>query len=126
MGPAVDSESLAAFVRQEIADYRYEPPSSPTIGVPWPAEKVQRYVERLAQSLVKPYLARFELRDTFEQTVREPAEYGEYWVVAEGRGGYVEYYDPGRKEFGLAVRSEVGPPVSIGVRGDLVGVYCAI
>jgi hypothetical protein len=41
--------------------------------------------------------------------------------------GYLQFYDPLSGEFGLAVETEPGEqPVTIGVRGDLVGVFCAM
>jgi hypothetical protein len=48
-------------------------------------------------------------------------------VVAKGDAGYLEWYDPATGEFGLACHMEESAvPVSIGVRGDLVGVFCAM
>ena len=54
-------------------------------------------------------------------------EYATYWVIAE-EDQYFEWYDPETNEFGLAQRSSLNEDelVSIGVRGDLVGTYCAM
>jgi hypothetical protein len=121
----MDSERLAELVLRQIEGYRYDPPPG-LIGNALPPEEVRRYIERLRQALVRPYLQRFELRETAEQIGREHPEYAEYWVVAEGGGDYVEWYDPERGEFGLAVRGGSGVPVSIGVRGDVVGAFIAM
>ena len=53
-------------------------------------------------------------------------ETAEYWVVVRTRD-YIEFYDPEKKEFGLAdVEINGGLPITIGVRGDLVGTFCAM
>ena len=52
--------------------------------------------------------------------------YADYWVVAKSCG-YLEWFDPAAGDFGLAHWVSGRPlPVSIGVRGDLVGVFCAM
>jgi hypothetical protein len=124
----MDRDAVSALVRDTLAGYHYEaPPPGSTIGVPWPAEKVYGYVEKLNAALVKPYLQRFELRETYEQVSHAEPNYAEFWVVAEREGGYLEWYDPGTGEFGLGIRCEGSTiPVSIGVRGDLVGVFGAM
>jgi hypothetical protein len=124
----MDQASVSSLIRELIAAYRYEliPPDT-TIGVAWSAEKAYVCVEKLTASLVLPYLHRFELRDTYHQVAGAKPSYAEYWVVAEGTGGYLEYYDPATSEFGLGVyRDGSAVPVSIGVRGDLVGVFAAM
>jgi hypothetical protein len=123
----VDRAAIQELIRGTLADYRYEPPPpGTTVGVPWSADKVYSYVERLKGCVVEPYLQRFELRETYAQcTAAEPA-LADYWVVAESVG-YLEWFDPTAKEFGLGQRVEGrSVPVSIGVRGDLVGVFCAM
>ncbi len=83
-------------------------------------------MELLKQSLVPPRLESFVLSETYEQVQAKAPVRAEYWVVAE-RGGYVEWYDPATNEFGLGQASASGDGlVSIGVRGDLVGVFCAM
>jgi hypothetical protein len=121
----MDSERLAELVLQQIDGYQYDPPPG-LIGTAFSPEKVRRYIQQLRQALVKPYPQRFELRETAEQIGREPPELAEYWVVAEGGGGYLEWYDPEHGEFGLGVRNGSGMPISIGVRGDVVGVFIAM
>ncbi len=120
--------AVSALVRETLAGFHYEPPPpGTTIGVPWSAEKVYGYVEKLKSALVDPYLQRFELREAYEQAGQSEPSYAELWVVAEGDGGYLEWYDPATGDFGLGIRQEGSPtPISIGVRGDLVGVFCAM
>jgi hypothetical protein len=124
----MDPDTVLSLVRDTLAGYRYEsPPPGSTRGVPWSAEKVYAYVERLKAALVPPYLQRFELRETSEQVAQAEPGYAEFWVVAAGHGGYLEWYDPSTGEFGLGIYGEgSGTPVSIGVRGDLLGVFCAM
>lgn len=122
-----DASDIAALVAKELATYRYEaPPAGSTFGTPWSEVKVSAYVEQLRGALVTPYLRTFTLRDTkIEMEAAVPAT-ATYWVVAQSPG-YLQFYDPLSNEFGLAVETVPGkPPVTIGVRGDLVGVFCAM
>ncbi len=123
----MNSAAISELVRETLAGYRYEPPPlGSTLGVSWSLDKVNSYVERLRGCLVEPYLQRFELRETYSQVGADEPTYAEYWVVAES-SGYLEWFDPVTREFGLAYRGEGQPvPVSFGVRGDLVGVFCAM
>ncbi|MBC7854187.1 MAG: hypothetical protein IAF94_12200 [Pirellulaceae bacterium] len=124
----MDAETVSLLVSEILASYCFKPtPSGSTVGVPWSAEKVHGYVEQLKKASVKPYRQRFELRETFEQVEQTAPAYADFWVVAEGDAGYVVWYDPANGEFGLGIRAEGNAvPVSIGVRGDLVGVFCAM
>lgn len=124
---SLSSADIAAIVTVEINKYRYEPPApGSTVGVPWSTEKVAAHVELLKQSLVPPRLESFALAETYEQITNQVSANAEYWVVAES-DGYVEWYDPTTNEFGLGQPSSDGSGlVSIGVRGDLVGVFFAI
>lgn len=123
----MDRAAIQELIRVTLAGYRYEPPPpDSTIGVPWSADKVYTYVERLRGCLVEPYLERFELRETYPQCVAAEPAFADYWVVAES-AGYLEWFDPAAGEFGLGQRVEGrSVPVSIGVRGDLVGVFCGM
>jgi hypothetical protein len=68
----------------------------------------------------------FTLRDTKAENDAVVPLIASYWVVAQSPG-YIQFYDPITEEFGLAVEATQGkPPVTIGVRGDLVGVFCAM
>jgi hypothetical protein len=123
----MDRETVSKLVRDTLASYRYElPPAGNTVGVPWSPEKVAAYVDQLKGCLVEPYLERFELQETYPQCIATEREFAEYWVVAES-SGYLEWFDAATGEFGLGQRTEGSSvPVSIGVRGDLVGVFCAL
>jgi hypothetical protein len=123
----MDQAAVSTLVRVTLAGYRYDPPPPGSmIGVPSTPETVSAYVEKLRGALVAPYKQRFKLQETYEQTGQPEPRYAEYWVVAEGRE-YLEWYDPTTGEFGLGMRGEGSDiPVSIGVRGDLVGVFCAM
>jgi hypothetical protein len=127
VGERVDGAAIQQLIRETLAGYRYEPPPpGSSIGVPWSADKVNAYAERLRGCLVEPYQQRFELRETYPQCVAEKPAFADYWVVAES-AGYLEWFDPSAGEFGLGQRVEGrAVPVSIGVRGDLVGVFCAM
>jgi hypothetical protein len=122
----VDSAAIQKLIRATLAGYRYEPPPpGSTTGVPWSADKALASVERLRGRLVEPYLQRFELRETYSQCVGGEPAFADFWVVAESPG-YLLWFDPAAREFGLGQQIEGRSlPVSIGVRGDLVGVFCA-
>ena len=93
------------------------------MGEPWSEEKVLGYVVQLRASLVTPYQLEFRLSDTVSQMKADPPENAKYWVVAVS-SDYIEFYDPQSGEYGLATQGRVGgPPSTIGVRGDLVGVF---
>lgn len=111
----------------EIDGFRYEPPATgTTVGMPWSEDKVLSYIPQLRAALVTPYRRRFVLRDTSAQIRAAPPMFADYWVVAE-TDGYIEFFDPSTNEYGLAVPPSSGDvPVTIGVRGDLVGVFCAM
>ncbi len=121
------SDDIASLIAVELEEYHYKaPPSGSTLGKPWSLDKVTAYVEKLRKALVKPYLHKFVLDDTYEQMTAVEKQVVEYWVVAEAEL-YCEFYDPSANDFGLAE-----PPVSdrisrtSGVRGDLIGVFCAM
>ena len=124
---SLSASDVADIVAESLARGRSAPAASgTTVGTPWSTEKVAEYVELLRQSLVPPRLERFVLSETYAQVQAKSPVRAEYWVVAE-RGGYVEWYDRATKEFGLGQASSDGMGlVSIGVRGDLVGVFCAM
>ena len=122
----MNASDVQCIVTSEVEGFTYEPtaPGS-TVGVPWSEEKVRSHLPKLRAALVKPYLRRFVLRDTWEQHASVPI-LAEYWVVAE-TDSYIEFFDPAKKEFGLASSSSSGEAArTIGVRGDLVGVFCAM
>jgi hypothetical protein len=123
----MDRLSLSLLIRDTLASYHCAPPApGSTIGVPWTVEKVCKHVEKLRRALIEPYLQRFELRETYEQAGQSQPTSADFWVIATGDGGYLEWYDPATGEFGLGIQQGSETPVSIGVRGDLVGVFCAM
>jgi hypothetical protein len=127
LGGNVNASDVERLVNAEIDGFVHEQPApGSTIGVPWSEQKVLSYLPKLRAALVKPYQQRFVLGDTWAQIQATSPELAEYWVIAES-DPYIEFFDPLKNEFGLANRSvDGGVPVTIGVRGDLVGVFCAM
>ena len=122
----MDGQAITDLIREALTGYRYEPPPDGTIGVPWTADKVRARIEELIGCLVAPYLQRFELRESFPQISVAAPSFANYWVVAES-SDHLEWYDPTTGEFGLGQRVDGSDvPVSIGARGDLIGVFCAM
>ena len=123
----MNASDVERIVTAEIDGFVYEVPApGTTVGVPWSEEKVRSYLLKLRAALVKPYQHRFVLRDTAAQTRAVSPTFTEYWVIAETEY-YVEFFDPSSNEFGLASRApKGGVHDTIGVRGDLVGVFCAM
>jgi hypothetical protein len=121
------SRDIAQLVLQLLSAHTYAPPApGTTVGTPWSEAKISQYVNLLKQSLVPPRLERFKLSETHDHVTSPTEQFANYWVVAE-RGSYVEWFDPNTEEFGLAQPSPNGEGfVSLGVRGDLVGVFCAM
>ena len=120
-------QQITKFIDHELTSFEYEEPvAGSTIGVPWSEAKVRAHIAKLKDALVTPYKQRFELRDTFEQLSISPPDEADYWVVAKAEY-YLEFYDPFTNEFGLAgLGTEDSLPVTIGVRGDLIGTFCAM
>jgi hypothetical protein len=122
----LDASQVTELVTKELADYRHEaPPSGSSLGAPWPEAKIRAYIEQLRSALVELYLRTFTLRDTKHEIDAAVPLNAEYWVVAKS-AGYLQFYDHLNDEFGLAVEAPGQQPVTIGVRGDLVGVFCAM
>jgi hypothetical protein len=121
----------AKFITRTIADalarvgFDQVPPNT-TVGSPWSEEQRAECRARLVQALVEPCLQRFELRETYEQITSTTHSTALYWVVAES-GDHLEWFDPATGEFGLGQHVPgCALPIAIGVRGDPVGVFCAI
>jgi len=123
----MNAAAISELVAHELANYRYEAPAqSTTLGAAWPEAKVLAHIRRLRASLAEPYLQKFTLRGTPEEINSVSPLSAEYWVVAV-TSGYIEFYDADNREFGLAEAGRDGKQaVTIGVRGDLVGVFCAM
>ncbi len=118
----MDAAHLEQLVQREIAEYRYEVHDG-LIGNPLSPEKVQRYLDDLRHSLVRPRLQQIELRDTINQIDTPNPIIAECWVVADDRNGYLVCFDPDANEFMLAAQFDNGHLATINVRGDLVGVF---
>lgn len=123
----MNQEDLNELICGILFEYKYEVPNQGScIGTPWDSERIYSYVELLKASLVQPYIQQFELAETYGQCISSVKEYADYWVVVE-KGICLEWFDPATQEFGLGERGVEGSlPCSIGVRGDLVGVFCAM
>ena len=120
------SEDVQAIVARALTTW--QPPvvkPRATIGVPWTVERYAPEIERLRASLVTPYAQRFELREYDDPERKRVAGEAEYWVVAATSEMYL-WYDEATDDFGVG---EPGPngalPTSIGLRGDIVGSFCA-
>lgn len=120
------SSDVQAVVERELATWR--PPQvqpGTTIGVPWSAERYAPEVERLREALVTPYEQRFSLSETDDPKRQRIQGEAVYWVVAATADMYL-WYDESAHEFGVAVRGRGDSlPLSIGLRGDIVGSFCA-
>jgi len=121
------SEEIKKIVDKDLDSFEYiAPEPGATYGEPWSEEKVMSYLPKLKAALVEPYFQKFLLKETYEQAEEGHNEYASYWVIAE-EDPYYQWYDPDTNEYGLAQKSALDDQlVSIGVRGDLVGVYCAM
>jgi hypothetical protein len=111
-------EVVAAIVERALQSFRYEPPDGP-IGIPWSQERVRAQVEELRAALITPELRPIKRRPP--EVALESDE--ELWVVAVTQGWLI-FYDPSRREFGLAMQGPRGAE-STDVYGDLVGTFCA-
>ncbi|MGF1631982.1 MAG: hypothetical protein ACFCUT_21100 [Kiloniellaceae bacterium] len=117
---------VQALVQEELASFEATAPTpGSTIGMPWSTDRLCAQVAELKAALVIPYLQRFELRDTAAEMAASPPILAGYWVVASA-DGFLLFYDPEAAQFGLACALANGAlPQTIGVRGDLVGTFCA-
>ncbi|MGH7626460.1 MAG: hypothetical protein ACREOJ_14220 [Gemmatimonadaceae bacterium] len=120
------SEDVKAIVARELATWR--PPvvePGTTIGIPWTPERYRPEIERLRAALVTPYEQRFALHETDDPEPRRVEGQAVYWVVASTGDMYL-WYDEATDEFGVGEPSREGAlPRSIGLRGDIVGSFCA-
>ena len=119
----LNPSAVTAFVADALANYCYDLPGN-TKGDAWSAERIAGNIEELRAHLVVPRLVAVTVRDTSAQVRSETPVFTDAWVVADDTKGYVVCFDPSNFEFFLAfVRGSAVE--SFGVRGDLVGVYCA-
>ena len=120
------SDDVRAIVARELA--AWQPPvvePGTTVGIPWTAERYRPEIERLRAALVTPYEQRFELQETDDPERKRVGGEAVYWVVAVTGGMYL-WYDEATAEFGVGEPGREGAlPMSIGLRGDIVGAFCA-
>ena len=71
-------------------------------------------------------MQRFYLKDTAADMWQSPPQTKVYRVIAKSQQ-FLEFYDPEMQEYGLAMQGCDGAlPETIGVRGDIVGVFGAM
>lgn len=120
------SDDVKAIVSQQLAAWR--PPvvePGTTVGVPWTAEQYRPEIARLEAALVAPFEQRLALQEFDDPELRRVGGEAVYWVVAATPEMFV-WYDAITGEFGVGEPSqEGGLPKSIGLRGDIVGSFCA-
>ena len=120
------SDEVKAIVQRELDAWR--PPAiepGTTHGLPWTAEQYRPEIERLRTALVSPYEQRFDLQETDDPDHARIGGDAVYWVVA-ATGEMFLWYDEANAEFGVGEpRKDGSLPKSIGLRGDLVGSFCA-
>jgi hypothetical protein len=121
-----ESEEIAEMVQRLIGEYHALEPRE-TVGIPWSEAKIGEHIKLLKKCLVVPYKQRFLLREGVGTQQQSVSEVKEYWVVAYRPGFYLEWFDPSTGDFGLGEPAQGDQlAASIGVRGDLVGVFCAM
>ena len=113
-------------LRQEVEQHieTYEFPKRGMIGNPWSDARVKQGLEEFKRSLVEPYWAEVEIRDTFDQVVMAVAPRRQCAVVADDGKGMLLLFDPVEGSFVLAQRDAHGL-ITFGVRGDAVGCFLA-
>lgn len=116
---------LRVRVEDEIDAYAYTA-GERGIGRPMSQSAVDEQLSAMRDSLVDPYWAEVEQRDTFDQVGMPPgaAPQRRCAVVAEDRNGVLLLFDPDENSFALAQRSGLRL-TTFGVRGDAVGCWLA-
>lgn len=120
------SDQVQAIVDEELSQWilpTVEPGS--TIGTPWDEEQYRVEIGILRAALVVPKQQSFRLAETYEHAIAIDKPTATYWIVAVV-DSTILWYDDTTDEFGLGqAEPEPSLPTSIGVRGDLVGSFCA-
>jgi hypothetical protein len=122
----MNSEHVQAIVGRALSTWR-APEVTPgsTAGVPWTEERYRAEIAGLQAAIVAPYKQRFLLDETYEHAIASEKSEAEYWVVAATPDTLV-WFDETTGDFGLGRPAPSHSlPRSIGVRGDLVGSFCA-
>jgi hypothetical protein len=114
---------LRALVTKQIDTYAYVLPDS-AIGNPWSQASVEKALAEFRASLVDPYWADAEIRDTFDQVRMAEGPRRKCAVVADDGKGKFLLFDPVEDSFVLAELGKTGL-MTFGVRGDAVGCFLA-
>ena len=114
---------LRRKVEEDIRSYVYVFPDN-AIGNRWPDAKVADGLAQMRASLIDPYWAVVELRDTFDQLRMSNSDHRKCAAVADDRKGIILLFYPIEESFVLAQRSATGL-TTFGVRGDSVGCFLA-
>jgi hypothetical protein len=114
---------LRREVEYEIDNYVYEVPDD-AIGKPTAEAAIAEGLAQMRSSLVEPYWAEVQIRDTFEQIGMSVVARHRCAVVADDRKGFLLTFDLAEGSFLLAQRGETGL-ITFGVRGDAVGCFLA-
>jgi hypothetical protein len=99
--------ALPLMVDNEIDTYKYAVPEHP-VGNAWPAVKVETYLSEMRTSLVGPYWADVDIRDTIKQMTETEVTIRICAVVADDGKGTIVAFDPPKKNFFLR-QSEMDP-----------------
>ena len=118
-----DLSLLSQRVVKEIETYHYDFPDN-AIGNPWTDAAIQNGLAQIRASLIEPYWAEVEIRDTFEQVGMIAGPRRKCAVVADDGKGMLLLFDPAEDSFVLAERGSTGL-TTFGVRGDAVGYFLA-
>jgi hypothetical protein len=119
----IDLSLLRQRVEKEIETYHYDLPSN-AIGNPWTDAALQSGLAQFRASLIEPYWAEVEIRDTFEQVGMIDGPRRKCAAVADDGKGILLLFDPAEDSFVLAERGSTGLS-TFGVRGDAVGCFLA-
>jgi hypothetical protein len=114
---------LRRKVEEDIRSYVYVFPDE-AIGNRWTDAKVADGLAQMRTSLIDPYWAVVELRDTFDQVRMSNSDHRKCAAVADDGKGMVLLFDPVEESFVLAQRTATGL-TTIGIRGDSVGCFLA-
>ena len=114
---------LRRDVEQAIEAYVYQVPHD-AIGRPWSDAAVADGLSQFRASLVEPYWATVEIRDTFDQVGIATSPQRRCAVVADDGKGMLLLFDPTENSFVLAQRGKTGLS-TFGVRGDAVECFLA-
>jgi hypothetical protein len=122
-GGDVEPEAVVERVERDIADHQARRPGR--LGTVRSAERVRAELAALSRALIPPVPGHFAVRDAGPQLTTPEPELATYWVVAQDPDGTVVFYDEVADEFGLAEATPDGDLETVGVRGDLLGVFLA-